>query len=364
MSDLSLTAAAPVPDRPGNRAPLERAGLFYPFGTWVPGPAELFEVVDGIFWLRMPLPFGLDHINLWLLDDGDGWALVDTGVAMPQVTALWRQLFAGPMQGRPITRLIVTHYHPDHIGLAGWIAKRFGVQLEIARAEFMLARVLCLDIQDAPPEEAVAFSVRAGWPEAAIEAMRAQGWGRFHKIIHPLPTGFKRLRDGDALTIGRRRFQVVTGSGHSPEHSCLVADDVMISGDQVLPRITSNVSVYPTEPYADPLGDWLDSIDRLRALDPSLLVLPAHNEPFTGLHARLDQLAADHEAKLAKLVDFCREPRTAFESFSTLFKKPITEADYGIATGEAVAHLHWLEERGRVARLIGDDGVDRFVATN
>ncbi|MEN9933020.1 MAG: hypothetical protein RIS17_1593, partial [Pseudomonadota bacterium] len=202
---------------------------------------------------------------------------------------------------------------------------------------------------------------RAGWSEEQVAAMKAKAWGSFGKIITRMPAGFKRLKDGDVLTIGARQWQVVVGRGHAPEHACLVSDGVMISGDQVLPRITSNVSVYPTEPFADPLGDWLESIDRLRAIPDDVLVLPAHNEPFQGLHTRLDQLAADHAAKLEKLEAFCATPRTAVDCFAALFRRPIGEADYGLATGETVAHLHWLEERGRVRRVSDSSGVDRFI---
>jgi glyoxylase-like metal-dependent hydrolase (beta-lactamase superfamily II) len=372
MSDVSLTDAARQPAMPVGRiitspseprAPAAYRGLHYPFGRWVPEPGTLFEVAPGIHWLRMPLPFGLDHINLWALDAGDSWALVDTGVNMPRTRGYWEALFAGPLAGKPVTRIIVTHYHPDHLGLAGWLCARWNVPLEIARTEYLLARTLTLDIRDAPPPEAVDFSIRAGWPEDAVEGLRTKPWGSFSKIVSPLPAGFKRIRDRQVLDIGARRWTIVTGRGHSPEHACLVADDgVMIAGDQVLPRITSNVSVYPTEPYADPLADWLESIETLRHVDPAILVLPAHNEPFTGLHTRLDQLRDDHYAKLDKLLAFCAIPRTAFESFATLFRKPIGESDYGIATGEAVAHLHWLEERGKIRRLVDDSGVDRFVA--
>ena len=365
MSDVSLAAAAParIPAGSGEaRAPQDLRGLHYPFGRWVPDAGTLFEVAPGIHWLRMPLPFGLDHINLWALDAGDGWALVDTGVDLPASRRNWETLFAGPLAGKPVTRVIVTHYHPDHLGLAGWLCARWGVPLEIARTEYLLARTLMLDVRDTPPPEAVDFSIRAGWPGAAVDILRTRPWGSFHKIISPLPTGFKRIKDGDTLTIGARQWKIVTGRGHAPEHSCLVSDDgIMISGDQVLPRITSNVSVYPTEPYADPLGDWLESIETLRGIDPGVLVLPAHNEPFTGLHTRLDQLRDDHADKLDKLERFCAVPRTAFESFATLFRNPIGESDYGIATGEAVAHLHWLEERGRLRRVSGPGGVDRFV---
>ena len=373
MSDVSLTDVAPQPEpadprrisaSPAEpRGPQNLRGLHYPFGRWVPEHGTMFEVAPGVYWTRMGLPFGLDHINLWVLDAGDGWAIVDTGVNLGASKKAWEMLFAGPMAGKPVTRVIVTHYHPDHLGLAGWLCRRWNVPLEIARTEYLLARTLTLDVRDAPPPEAVDFSVRAGWPEEAVDTMRAKPWGNFHKIVSPMPAGFKRIRDKDVLTIGSRRWRIVTGRGHAPEHSCLVSEDnIMISGDQVLPRITSNVSVYPTEPYADPLGAWLESIETLRHIDPDVLVLPAHNEPFTGLHTRLDQLRDDHTDKLEKLLTLCAEPRTAFESFSTLFRKPIGESDYGIATGEAVAHLHWLEERGKIRRITDAGGVDRFVA--
>ncbi len=375
MSDESLAQPpqpeAPYPEAPykalagsptAERAPQELRGLHYPFGRWVPEGGTLFEVMPGIHWLRMPLPFGLDHINLWALDAGDSWALVDTGVNLGITKKYWEALFKGPLAGKPVSRIIATHYHPDHLGLAGWLCERWNVPLEIARTEYLLARTLTLDVRAAPPQEAVDFSIRAGWSDAALDELRSKPWGNFSKIVSPLPAGFKRIRDGTVLTIGTRQWQVVTGRGHSPEHSCLVSDGVMISGDQVLPRITSNVSVYPTEPYADPLADWLESIETLRSIDPDILVLPAHNEPFRGLHARLDQLRDDHHDKLEKLLQFCAEPRTAVDSFATLFRKPIGEGDYGIATGEAVAHLHWLEERGKLRRTTDAGGVDRFVA--
>ena len=364
MSDMSLTAATPARIAANSdeaRQPQDLRGLHYPFGRWVPEAATLFEVAEGVHWLRMPLPFGIDHINLWVLDAGDGWAIVDTGVSIPLIKAHWRALFAGPLAGKPVTRVIVTHYHPDHLGLAGWLCKRFNVPLEIARTEYLLAQMLTLDVRDAPPPEAVDFSIRAGWSDAAVAEMRQKPWGQFSRIVSPLPASYKRIRDGDVLTIGKRQWRIVTGRGHAPEHSCLVTDGLMIAGDQVLPRITSNVSVYPSEPFADPLGDWLESIETLRAIDPNILVLPAHNEPFTGLHTRLDQLKDDHEDKLDKLLAFCAEPRTAVDSFATLFRKPIGESDYGIATGEAFAHLHWLEERGKLRRVTRA-GVDRFVA--
>jgi glyoxylase-like metal-dependent hydrolase (beta-lactamase superfamily II) len=364
MADASMTVHAGrvlgSPD--AERAREERRGLVYPHGRWVPGPGALFEVWPGVHWLRMPLPMaGLDHINLWALEDEGGWALVDTGLCTEATKGVWEQLFAGALGGRPVRRVIVTHFHPDHIGLAGWLCARFGVRLEMARSEYLMARMLIGDARASPPEDVMAFYARAGWPAAALEAMRGRSWGRYASLVGALPGGFLRLGDGDALEIGGRTWRIVVGRGHCPEHLCLVADGVMISGDQVLPRITSNVSVHPTEPEAEPLGDWLASIEALRAIDPAVLVLPSHNEPFFGLHARLDQLAADHAGKLDALEAFCTVPRTAFESFSVLFRKTLSERDYVIATGEAVAHLHWLEARGRLRRL-SEAGVDRFIA--
>lgn len=235
---------------------------------------------------------------------------------------------------------------------------------EITRAEFLLARVLTLDVADHPPAEAVEFYRRHGWPDDALAAFGAGGWGGFARGVHRLPINYRRLRDGQWLEIGGRRWKVVTGAGHSPEHACLYCADerLLISGDQVLPRITSNVSVYPTEPDADPLADWLDSIEKLRALHPETRVFPAHNEPFEGLCIRLDQLADDHRRKLDALETACRERAlSAWDSFSTLFRRPIGQGERQMATGEALAHLHWLERRGRV-RAVDVAGRQRFVA--
>lgn len=353
-------AAAVAPVAP--RAPLERAGLTYPCGATVPEAGRLLAVAEGIFWLRMPLPFSLDHINLWVLDGGDHWAIVDTGVALPAVKAQWRALLAGPLGGRPVGRILVTHYHPDHLGLAGWLAAMFDLPIETSQAEFLLARMLTLDVAPQTPPDVIRFYADHGWPPAALDRLRAAEWGRFGRVIHRLPGGYSRLQDGDVLPIGGRHWQVVTGSGHSPEHVCLFdpSAHILIAGDQVLPRITSNVSVYPTEPRADPLGAWLASIAKLKRLLPAdTLVLPAHNEPFLGLHERLDQLDADHRRKLDRLRDACREPLSAWESFGTLFRRPVGEDEQQMATGEALAHLHWLERAGLAERLVGP-GAIRF----
>ena len=304
------------------------------------------------------MPGSLNHINLWALDDGadDGVALVDSGLDIAPARDGWNAVFAGPLAGRTVTRIIVTHFHPDHLGLAGWLAERFAVRLWMTRGEWLFARMLTSDIRDAPPREAVDYWRAAGWSEERIAAETEKGWGRFASVVSPVPVSFVRMQDGDSLRIGRRDWRVVIGCGHSPEHACLVDDEgkLMIAGDQVLPRITSNVSLSLSEPEADPLGDWLASIARLRTLPDDLLVLPSHGEPFTGLHARLDALDAGHRGRLDALHDFLAEPQRAVDCFGVLFGRQIGDGSFGLATGEAMAHLRHLEVEGRAVREVRD----------
>lgn len=338
-------------------------GLTYPLGRRAPAPGELIALGAGVGWARLPIPGSLKHINVWVLEDdpasppGTGAvALVDTGLAIPDCRAEWEALFAGPLAGRRVTRLIVTHFHPDHLGLAGWLAERFDVPLWMTRGEWLLARMLAADVRDGPPREALAYWRAAGWSDERIAAEQAKGWGRFAAMMSPVPLGFVRFRDGDTLRIGGRAWRVVVGSGHSPEHGCLwdEAGGLLIAGDQVLPRITSNVSLSLSEPEADPLGEWLASIEKLRALPPDLLVLPSHGEPFTGLHARLDALADGHRDRLDALHRRIAEPARAVDCFPTLFARRIEDNMMGLATGEAMAHLRRLEVEGRAIREVRD----------
>jgi len=355
-------AAEPAsPDESLAAVAYSHRGLTYPLGRRGPEPGELIAVADGIGWARLPVPGSLNHINVWALDDADGVALVDTGLDITPAREAWEALFAGPLAGRSVTRLIVTHFHPDHLGLAGWLAARFGVRLWMSRGEWLFARMLTADVRDAPPAEAFAYWRAAGWDEERITAEAAKGWGRFASVVSPVPVSHVRLQDGQTLPVGRRTWRVVVGSGHSPEHACLVdeAGGTMIAGDQVLPRITSNVSLNLSEPEADPLGEWLASIARLRRLPADLLVLPSHGEPFTGLHARLDALAEGHAGRLDALHAFLAEPRRAVDCFGVLFGRAIGDGSFGLATGEALAHLRRLEVEGRAARE-ARDGTDWY----
>ena len=338
-----------------------KPALIYPF-EGPPARGQTLEVAPGVHWIRMPLPYALNHINLWALDDGDGWALVDTGTRTDETAAVWRELFANAPDDRPLTRVFVTHMHPDHVGMAGWLTRKFGVRLWMTRLEYLSCRVMVSDTGREAPPDAIEFCRRAGWSEVAIETYRAR-FGNFGKHIHALPDSFRRLRDGEALRIGGHDWRVVVGSGHSPEHACLYcpALKVLISGDQVLPRISSNVSVHPTEPDADPMSDWLDSLARLRReLPDDVLVLPAHNEAFRGLHARIDALQRGQETALRRLRRTLAEPRRVIDVFGALFARPIGDAGAGLlgmATGEAVACLNHLMQRGEVGRSIDAEGV-------
>jgi glyoxylase-like metal-dependent hydrolase (beta-lactamase superfamily II) len=331
-------------------------GLTYPLGRHGPETGELISIAEGIGWARLPVPGSLRHINVWVLDDGDasgsgatGVALVDTGLDLPASREAWEALLEGPLAGREVTRVIVTHFHPDHIGLAGWLTRRFGVPLWITREEWLFARMLSVDVREAPPPEAISHWRAAGWNAEQVDSEVSRGWGRFASAVSEVPQSFVRMRDGDRLRIGQRDWNVVVGSGHCPEHACLVdlAGGVMIAGDQVLPRITSNVSVSLAEPAGDPLGDWLASIERLSGLPSELLVLPSHGEPFTGLHARLEALDHGHRDRLDALADHLSEPRRATDCFRILFGRKIDQSVLGLATGEALAHLRRLEVEGR-----------------
>jgi glyoxylase-like metal-dependent hydrolase (beta-lactamase superfamily II) len=338
-------------------------GLTYPLGRRGPDKGEVIALADGVGWARLPIPGSLRHINVWILEDGEGVALVDTGLDIAPCREAWEALFEGPLAGRNVTRVICTHFHPDHLGLAGWLTQRFGVPLWMTRGEWLFGRMLASDVRDAPPLEAVAYWRAAGWDEERIEAETAKGWGRFASVISPIPVSFVRMQEGDSIRVGEREWRVLIGSGHCPEHACLIDDEagLMIAGDQVLPRITSNVSLSLSEPEADPLGEWLESIEKLKGLPDSLLVLPSHGEPFTGLHARLDALAHGHRDRLGALHAKLDAPRRAVDCFGTLFARQIEDSMLGLATGEALAHLRRLEVEGKAVRE-AKDGVHWYRA--
>lgn len=336
--------------------------LDYPCGD-PPTPGFSREIAPGVLWIRMPLPFALAHINLWAVQDSEGWALFDTGLQTAETSAAWRGLFADPqaLDNRKPTRVFVTHMHPDHIGMAGWLTRRFDIRLWMTRGEYLSCRVLVADTGREAPEDGLRFYRRAGWDADAIETYRTR-FGNFGKMTYALPESYRRVHDGETIRIGAHDWRVVVGNGHSPEHACFhcPALKLLISGDQVLPKISSNVSVFPTEPDANPLDDWLVSIEKLaREVPDDVLVLPAHNEPFRGLHARLAQLEQGHMRSLERLREALGEPKRVVDLFGALFKREITSDQMllNLATGETVAHLNYLLQRGEATFDVDAGGV-------
>ncbi len=326
-----------------------------------PAEGQAVEVAEGVLWMRLPLPMALDHVNVYALDDGDGWTVVDTGFASRRGRAIWEALLAGPLRGKPVHRVLVTHHHPDHIGLAGWFQAR-GAELLTTRTAWLYARMLVLDEQAVPSAQALLWQRRAGVAEAVLAQRAVERPFNFCDVVEALPVGFRRIADGDEVVAGGRRWHVRCGDGHAPEHATLWSDGpdsggLVIGGDQLLPGISANIGVYPTEPDADPLTEWLDSCRRFqpvaRADD---LILPGHKLPFTGLPFRLVQMIDNHEAALERLLAHLSAPKMAVECFMPLFKREIGGAEHGLALVEAVAHLNCLLRRGSLSRRLSDRG--------
>lgn len=327
-----------------------------------PEAGETMVVAPGVVWLRMPLPFALGHINLWLLEDGDGWTIVDSGVSVEETRTIWHKTFGEAMRNRPVGRVIVTHLHPDHVGCAGWLTEHFDVPLWMAREEYLLCRILVADTGRRAPKEGNRFYKAAGFVPQQMQYYHNM-FGMFGRYVTQLPESYVRLKDGDTLEIGDHEWEIIVGRGHSPEHACLYCSElnVLISGDQLLPTISSNVSVYPTEPAADPLADWLDSLSVMKSrIAPDVLVLPAHGKPFRGAHARLDALIGEHADCLDKLEASCRQAKRAIDVFPALFKSKVDRQQLIMATGESIAHLNYLINKGRMTVERDKDGVDWY----
>ncbi|RMF39405.1 MAG: MBL fold metallo-hydrolase [Alphaproteobacteria bacterium] len=309
--------------------------------------------------MRLPLPMALDHVNVYALDEGTGWSLIDTGFDTGKSREAWAALLSGPLRGRPVTRVIGTHHHPDHIGLAGWFHDEQGAELVTTRTAWLYARMLTLDVQEVPSPESLAFLRAAGMDPDLLARRSRERPFNFADVVAPVPPVYTRLGEGDEITLGGRRWRVNVGHGHAPEHATLweIGGDLVIAGDQVLPGISPHLGVYPSEPDADPVSEWLASCRRLKTLArPGQLVLPGHKLPFSGLGQRLGQLIENHLGALARLEALLAEPHTAPECFVVLFRREIGEREYGLALSETLAHLNALRLAGRVERIAGPDG--------
>lgn len=340
-----------------------RTGVRFPWPD-PPASGQAVQVAEGVLWARMPLPMRLDHVNVYLLEDEDGWTVVDTGFKSDASVEGWEALLAGPLAAKPVARVLVTHHHPDHIGMAGWFMAR-GAELWTTRTAYVLARMLQLDHHDVPPEENVRHYVRAGADAEQVERYRTQRPFNFSRAVHTLPLGFRRIAEGEEITLAGRRWTVRMGHGHAPEHATLWSQDdgLVLAGDQIIPGISSNLGVHATEPDADPVGEWLASCEALREhAREDHLALPGHKLPFTGVPVRLDQLIDNHHGALDRLRKHLSKngPRSAAECFLPIFGREIESAVFGLALTESVGHLNHLLKIGEARRDLDPAGAWRF----
>ncbi len=335
--------------------------LRFPFEP--PAPGAAVKVAEGVLWLRLPAFARPDHVNVYALDDGDGWTIVDAGLDDPPTRAAWGALLIGPLAGRPVRRLIVTHHHPDHVGLAGWFRAALGAETWITRTAWLYARMLSLDVQDRPTPEALAFWRAAGMAPDLLAARAGSRPVNYADMIAPLPLGFRRIAEGDEIDAGGRRWRVAIGDGHAPEHATLwgIDHDLVLAGDQILPGITPNLGVYASEPDADPVGAWNESCRRLADLArPEQLTLPGHGRPFLDPSRRLAALLADSADAGERLLAALDAPRSAAECFDALYRRPIGAGEYGLALAEAVGRLNHDRALGLVERAADAKGVWRW----
>ena len=336
--------------------------ITYPWDT-PPDFGQMIDIADGVRLLRLPLPMALDHVNVYVLEDADGWTLIDTGMKTNKVVDLWQRVLDGPLKGKPVKRVVSTHHHPDHIGFNGWFVEKHGAELFSTRTAYLMGRMLTLDAQDRYSVYQIEFYKRAGMRTDLLETRAKERPFNFADIVHPVSLGFTRLADGQSLFMGGRNWTVRVGHGHAPAHATFWSqdDDLVLSGDQIIPSISSNIGVYPTEPDANPLQDWLKSCETFREIaTDDQLILPGHKLPFRGAKVRLTQLIENHVSALDRLRKALVAPMTAGQMLEPVFKRKIKDGEYGLALVEALAHCNYLWHAGEVTRELHEDGSYRF----
>jgi glyoxylase-like metal-dependent hydrolase (beta-lactamase superfamily II) len=333
--------------------------LAYPFPE-VPAPGTTIEVAPGVHWLSMPLPFQLNHINLWLIEEDDGCTVVDTGIGNEQTRALWEQI----LHKKTVKRVIVTHYHPDHAGNAAWLCQRYGIELWMTQGEYLTAHAVRTSTAGYTTEAVLSVFRKNGLDEQRAAGMGGRG-NRYAALVPEFPLSYRRIIEGDQIEVGRHRWRAIVGHGHAPEHLSLYAKNLntLIAGDMLLSTISTNVSVWSIDPEGDPLRLFLDSIARYRDLPKDVLVLPSHGKPFRGAHDRVEQLEKHHQDRLGELLEALKKPQSAAELLSVLFRRPLDAHQTFFAMGEAIAHLHYLYYAGRATRAQGDDGIMRYATS-
>jgi glyoxylase-like metal-dependent hydrolase (beta-lactamase superfamily II) len=340
------------------------SGLSYPFAM-PPAPGEVTEVAPGVLWFRLKLPFALNHVNIYLIEDDDGWMVLDTGLATEDGRNGWDAVMNGPLKGQRLTAMVVTHFHPDHVGLAGWLSEKYGLQLRMPRTEYLY------HLQARQPERGVreeshrGFYRKHGLSPDVTDLVMTRGHGYLRRTTMAPPT-FDRIRHGDRCTIGGRTFDILTGGGHAVEQAMLYRkqDRLFFSADQVIAKISPNVSVHPMEPHEDELGTYLTDLRALRAaVGPDVLVLPGHGLPFHGLHERIDELIFHHGERCGLIAEASRkQPLTVAEMLPHVFDRALDPHQMGFAFGEVMAHVNYMMGRGELRQEVDSDGTVRFRA--
>lgn len=353
---MSHSAAADTPASRRSARPIT-----FPFAT-PPESGACIEVAPGILWARLALPFRLNHVNIYLIEDGDGYAAIDTGIADERTKEAWQALLAGPLKGKRLTRLIVTHHHPDHIGLAGWLSAEFGIPLLTSQTGFLACNNISLSPNALGSNAYRAFYRAHGMSAETAETVSTQG-NFYLRMVTPLPLTFFRLVAGEKLKIGMRVFDILSGDGHAPEQIMLydASAKLLIAADQVLARITPNVSVWAVEPDGDPLGLYTRSLGTLAAsLPDDTFVLPGHELPFYGLHTRIGEILAHHEERCDLILAAVRErPMTVAEIVPVLFPRQLDPHQMSFAFSEAHAHVNLLIHREKLVFVKDSEGIQR-----
>jgi len=337
------------------------SAIVYPYGETLPDPGTAMELAPGVRWIRMPLPYALNHINLWLLEDGEGkWCAVDTGMDMGDVKLHWQQLIAH----YPLSRQIVTHYHPDHLGLSAWLEEQTGAGLSMTHGEYLTAQAFANEIGNYSPQATAALFRRHGLATDRLAALEQRG-NAYRRAVPAIPLSYTVLRENEQVRIGAHDWRVIIGHGHCPEHAALYCETlgILIGGDMMLPSISTNVAVFAPNPDEDSLSDFLTSIRRFNDLPEDTLALPSHGRPFRGIHSRVAALEKHHADRCADLVAACRQqPHTAASLLPILFQRDITDPHQTFfAMSEAIAHLNHLQQRDQLQRS-DEDGVLHYRA--
>ena len=325
-------------------------------GDELPSATTPIEISEGILWFRFPMPIALDHINIYLLEDNDGWVLIDTGMADPVSIETWEIILKKYTAKRPIIRIIGTHFHPDHVGLAGWLLDRIDAEFWMSQIEWLSARQAYLDAEEVSLVNMRKFYDLAGLGTSEKNLYYEIG-NDYREMVSPIPSVYKRIEKETIFLIGGRTWQPIFGSGHSPDHVTLYnkKDQIVLGGDMLLPRITPIIAVWWQEPDGNPLDGYLKFLEGIEVATEETIVLPAHDLPYKGLLTRIKDLIQHHQNRLEITFECCSETVTASCIMKALFRRDLDAFQTRFAIGETIAHINYLLHKKEISRHLSQD---------